>query len=326
MRTFLTQFEVLRTPEPDPFLELMRSKGIAAQVSARAPDHRPDFSLSKVDTRSGTYFGWLCYGRDVTLGMAEGRESFAVSLPAGGRLRSRIRGEDVEVDAGQALFGPADHEQWLDVGSDCSRFYISVDQAAFQRAHRDWSHSHRPPCDLPHVLDLHRGSGVALGRFARFALEELSGCSPRFVNAVAHHLESLLYLALLRVHDTAVERPVCSGPVPAGVKRALDYIHAHAGGNVTVEDVLNAAETPGRTLYRQFEHFVGMAPAVYLRNHRLDLAHRILASSAGAQVTVQRVALDLGFGNLGRFARVYRERHGELPSATLARARGIGTP
>jgi len=34
------------------------------------------------------------------------------------------------------------------------------------------------------------------------------------------------------------------------------------------------------------------------------------------------VAFNCGFGNLGHFAREYREAFGELPSETLARARG----
>lgn len=38
---------------------------------------------------------------------------------------------------------------------------------------------------------------------------------------------------------------------------------------------------------------------------------------ARANATVQAVAMASGFANLGLFARVYRQRFGELPSATL---------
>ena len=132
----------------------------------------------------------------------------------------------------------------------------------------------------------------------------------------------MLYLALLRAVEESDEARGSSGPLPLGVKRAVDYIHAHAGDDITVANVVRAAEIPGRSLYRQFEQFVGAAPAQYLRNHRIDLARDALSSLTGNGITVQTVALDFGFGNLGRFARAYRARHGELPSATLARSRG----
>ena len=319
MSAYFKEYEVLRSPEPEAFLSLMRSKGIRADVSPRAPEHTPDFSLATVAASSGTYFSWLCYGRDVSLDMEAGRESFAISLPSGGRLRSRTGRDERDVDVGQALFGAADAAQRLEVGWDCPRFYVNVDNRAYRRAFEGWSDSARAPSPLPHVIDLNQGLGINLGRFSRFALDELSSCQSSHASALAGQLESLLYLTLCRIGDPDTGPGGSRGPLPRAVRRAIDYIHANASANLTTAEVVAAAEIPGRSLYRQFEHFVGCSPAAYLRSHRLGLARQGLQAASAGRGTVQRIALDLGFHHLGRFSRTYWARYGELPSETLAR-------
>jgi transcriptional regulator GlxA family with amidase domain len=52
---------------------------------------------------------------------------------------------------------------------------------------------------------------------------------------------------------------------------------------------------------------------------RLKHARRML-SSGDPEASVTLVAFACGFGNLGHFARDYRQTFGERPSATLAKA------
>ena len=55
----------------------------------------------------------------------------------------------------------------------------------------------------------------------------------------------------------------------------------------------------------------------YLKSFRLDKARQALQSGeVGGAAGVTKVALDNGFSHLGRFARNYHARFGELPSAT----------
>ncbi|WP_316163875.1 helix-turn-helix domain-containing protein [Bradyrhizobium sp. SZCCHNRI20481] len=46
-----------------------------------------------------------------------------------------------------------------------------------------------------------------------------------------------------------------------------------------------------------------------------------MLSGADQRTSVSAVAFDCGFGNLGHFARDYRDTFGELPSETLLRSR-----
>jgi transcriptional regulator GlxA family with amidase domain len=57
----------------------------------------------------------------------------------------------------------------------------------------------------------------------------------------------------------------------------------------------------------------------YLRSIRLELARTELAKAGQQRGSVATVANAFGFGHLGRFARDYERRFGELPSQTLCR-------
>ena len=73
-----------------------------------------------------------------------------------------------------------------------------------------------------------------------------------------------------------------------------------------------------RSVFARFKRHRGVSPLTYLREVRLGHANRmLLEAEAGASVI--DIALACGFASLGHFAQRYRERFGELPSATLAR-------
>ena len=126
-------------------------------------------------------------------------------------------------------------------------------------------------------------------------------------------LLELMLEALPHNYSRALDDEI-PAPKPGHVRRAIDYIHAHAAQPMTVGDIAAAAGVPVRTLQRGFRETCGDTPMGYLRNLRLDRAHRLLLSAPHLGVT--RIALDCGFSHLGKFAAAYRARFGEAPSAT----------
>jgi len=56
----------------------------------------------------------------------------------------------------------------------------------------------------------------------------------------------------------------------------------------------------------------------------LAMVRNLLRSREGPAPMVKSVALSHGFWHLGQFAIDYRATYGEMPSETLARARGAG--
>ena len=92
------------------------------------------------------------------------------------------------------------------------------------------------------------------------------------------------------------------------------YIRARLFAPISLEDLARAGGVSARTLNVLCHRHHGVAPMMLLRNLRLEAARERLLSTPGASVT--DVALECGFGHLGRFSAYYRSRFGELPSET----------
>ena len=104
------------------------------------------------------------------------------------------------------------------------------------------------------------------------------------------------------------------------VLAAEELFRAHSDEPLTVEGVAGALGISSRLLQSAFRQHRGAAPRAVLNGFRLERAReRLLAAAPG--VTVTDIAFDCGFAHPSRFAASYRARFGELPSATLQRAR-----
>ncbi|WP_443114513.1 AraC family transcriptional regulator [Herbaspirillum seropedicae] len=103
--------------------------------------------------------------------------------------------------------------------------------------------------------------------------------------------------------------------LPRHVRRAQDFIEAHAHEPVTAEQLAQAAGVSVRSLYAGFKDFLGVSPMQYLRDLRMERARTELMS--GDSQHVAGVALRWGFAHMGRFSNEYKQRYGESPSKTL---------
>lgn len=101
------------------------------------------------------------------------------------------------------------------------------------------------------------------------------------------------------------------------VRRACDYVDAHAGDGIGLLDIADAAGVAPRTLQDHFRDRLGTSPTAHLRRVRLERARADLLAGDGE--TVVAVASRWGFGHLGRFAAEYRRAFGRSPSDDLRR-------
>ncbi|GAA1581624.1 hypothetical protein GCM10009742_27940 [Kribbella karoonensis] len=104
----------------------------------------------------------------------------------------------------------------------------------------------------------------------------------------------------------------------ATLRRAVAYVDANADQPVTVEDIATAAGTSARALQYGFRRHLECTPREYLRQVRLERAHREL-QEAGPDATVAAIALRWGFTSTGWFTRHYRAAYGCSPGETLRR-------
>jgi transcriptional regulator GlxA family with amidase domain len=102
-----------------------------------------------------------------------------------------------------------------------------------------------------------------------------------------------------------------------------DYVRHHYAEPLTIETLAIVGGVSTRTLFAGFRDFRRVSPMTYLKSFRLEKARQALQSGEVSDAaSVTKVALDNGFGHLGRFAQHYRARFGELPSTTARMKRG----
>lgn len=110
---------------------------------------------------------------------------------------------------------------------------------------------------------------------------------------------------------------------PRDVKKALELLTAEPARAWTLNDLAVSCRVSRRTLLRNFRRFADGSPMAMLRAIRLDRARQMLLA-APPRASVTSIATQCGFNHLGRFAALYRARHGESPLATLMRNRPGG--
>ena len=171
-------------------------------------------------------------------------------------------------------------------------------------------------------LDLADPVAATLGRNVVGVFHEIQalGRSGLSKLATANFDEILLGLAAISasptVRDVMRDAPRTSGS--SSVRKAREYIHAHAADPISFSDLAARIGVGLRALQLAFRRELGCTPREYLITCRLEVA-RARLMSPGEGSTVTQVALECGFTDLAYFARKYREQFGERPSETLRR-------
>jgi len=96
------------------------------------------------------------------------------------------------------------------------------------------------------------------------------------------------------------------------VRRALARIEEDIFRPCRVDELARECHASESTLLRAFKKEVGVAPATYQRDRRLDESLLLLRSK---RFTVGEIALRVGYTNMGAFASAFRRRFGAPPSS-----------
>jgi AraC-like DNA-binding protein len=142
--------------------------------------------------------------------------------------------------------------------------------------------------------------------------------SPLLLGSARRLLASLL---LDTFRGAAEERPrETTVRGPATLRRAISFIESNADRDIGIADIAAAARVSRRSVEYHFRHTLDTTPTAYLRQVRLDLAHRELEAAGPADgLTVTAVAYRWGFSSPSRFGAYYRATYGIPPSVTLGR-------
>jgi AraC-like DNA-binding protein len=99
--------------------------------------------------------------------------------------------------------------------------------------------------------------------------------------------------------------------------RVVQYVDDNIRHDITAERLAQHAGLSVRSLYTLFEKKAAMTPKAYIRKKKLEHVYSTLMDPASRVANVTAVALEFGFTHLGRFAELYRQTFGILPSTSL---------
>jgi AraC-like DNA-binding protein len=150
------------------------------------------------------------------------------------------------------------------------------------------------------------------GEPIRRAFETLIERGTRKSKLAAPTCAAITRQLLLMCRDDAIEAGDQDTAAYASYLRARDFISGHFIEIRKLADVAFACELDAPYLCRLFARFHDESPYRFLTRLRMDHASRLLLDESG--VTVQEVALTLGFKDPFHFSRVFKSIHHAPPS------------
>ncbi|MGI9281883.1 MAG: AraC family transcriptional regulator [Endozoicomonas sp.] len=124
-----------------------------------------------------------------------------------------------------------------------------------------------------------------------------------------------LVVRFLRHQGRKVLLDYCySEPDASGLNAAINLIENNLERPLDIECLCQTACMSRSRLYKAFKSKIGVAPAEYQKQRRMEKALLML----GKGLSVTQICFELGFQNLSHFSRIFRQFYGVSPSRYLS--------
>lgn len=148
---------------------------------------------------------------------------------------------------------------------------------------------------------------------------DVSRCNIPYINSVIralvlHLMASFRSAAPASTDEVSVLRNDSSRKLDA----MLDYIDANLAQHLTLEGLADRARVSRAHFARRFRAVTGLSPHRYITLRRIEKARELLGNP---RLEINRIALDLGFGDQSHFTQVFRAATGITPGQFR---RGLG--
>jgi AraC-like DNA-binding protein len=270
-------------------------------------------------------FNVLRIGPSVEVAPGALEDFFLVQIPIVGTVELNVGSEQIKCEsATAAVISPGERLRlrWSD---NCTQLILQIPRDAMETClARRLGRTSRTPLRFQVTFDLNAPAGREWRQLLDVAVRSVDHDGVLSREPVSSNFEDLLLSALLATqphnHVEALGRR--NDVAPFYIVRAERAMRRQLCDAFTVARLASAAGVSERTLHLGFRRFRGTTPMGRLLALRLHEARRLLRN-ARPNATVAQVAAEVGFHQLGRFAGVYRDMFGELPSQTLRTSRQI---
>ena len=192
---------------------------------------------------------------------------------------------------------PHSHRYWLERGGHWEYFWMVLNGREALRLVRQVIDARGPVLTLPDTV---------LDRLANACLTLMA--QPDLTPGEA---SSAAYAGLAALHDgvfgasTAPEETL-----PPALARVVAHVETHLADPLNVERLAAVAEMSRSHFVRQFSAVVGIAPADFVLQRRLERIERLLLATDMSVVSIARAH---GFADANYLAKVFRKKRGMSP-------------
>lgn len=318
----LTRFDI---SSRDPELTLQVVREAYGDHSMRFLRHPKDFWFSQRGVATPAFTLLRCrYSMTAQMWAEETPRDLTVATVAAGRLTAGSGRDLVTSGFGEPMLMPPDRTGWHAELADVTVYAVRLDRPSVDRAAA--ATFGIDPARLSFSSRTLRCPAAArywhslVAHVRRDVLDEDTVAASPLVLANATLALATAALSLFPNSGLALLDDHASPDrgEPAVLRRAIEYIEQHAGENITLHDIAEAARIGVRGLQAVFRRHRDATPLQHLRRVRLARAHADLqAGDPGRGDTVATIAARWGFASAGRFSVAYREAYGTSPSKTL---------
>ena len=308
------------TKDPDEFVE--KISGIASGLSCNALRPRGmnieicAARLSSVGMFRSTFQNFQV--------QSPSRSFYGVTIPLAGVSHFLVDGHFEAFDDKKAHLQHPDKEFNANMGeASFESLQLCFDQTLLDSiADKVYGSDNRKP-PFRETMDLKNPVACSFARHALFMWNEIihggAICSSPMIAQESAQLLGALLVSAVSQPDTERVRDMHRTCSPAVVRRAEDYLLKNILNPISIADVAAASGMSARTLSHEFRRQHGTTIKGFIKERRLEAAHRKLLAAEPGETNVTRIALECGFDQLGRFSGDYKRAFGELPSKTIDR-------
>ncbi|MDL2410481.1 helix-turn-helix domain-containing protein [Rhizobium calliandrae] len=263
-------------------------------------------------------------GMKVTL--SGGPDAYALYLPSSGIMAIEAGRKQLVSEPAVGLLGDMSCFDKLVLHADRSHIGMAFEKSAMIKQLSELLDAPvADNIDFADTINLATAKGSRIAALANLVWSCLDGdevheTPSAFIERLLQAMMTMLLETVPNNYSTRLTGPI-SPAIPKRLKRAIEYMHANISSPMGVADIAEAAGTSVRALQAAFQQFKDTTPLNYLRAIRLEGARKALTDPANSQ-SVAEVARSWGFSHMGRFAALYHQSFGEMPSKAAKLGRG----
>ncbi len=130
--------------------------------------------------------------------------------------------------------------------------------------------------------------------------------------AVDRSAARMLVTRIVKLLETADDKPFMGGLAPWQMKRVEIYIAENIARTVTLEQLADCAKLSASYFGRAFKATFGETPHAYVLRKRVELACRLMQETSSP---LAEIALDCGMSDQSHLTRIFRRFTGMSPNA-----------